>query len=220
MGSRPVPRAPREDLPTHASAADDVVRAAYSARSDEYTAALGSVSAMDPRDVRLISDWAAGCRGPVVDAGCGPGHWTHRMAELGADVEGVDLVPAFIERATTRFPTVPYRVARLDHLGLPDRTTAGILAWYSLIHLEPARMPVVLHEFRRCLRDDGTLLVGFFESDRLEPFPHTVTPAWSWPVDELTRRLEDAGFVVRHTEGRPNPRRPDRRHHALVADVA
>lgn len=199
---------------------DDTVRAAYSARADEYAAALGSVSAMDPLDVQLISDWAARCRGPIVDAGCGPGHWTHLLTELGAQVEGVDLVPAFVELAGTRFPTASYRVAPLDDLDVPDHSAAGILAWYSLIHLEPARMPTVLQELRRCLRDDGTLLVGFFTSDRLEPFPHTVTTAWSWPFDELTRRLDDAGFVVRETHTRPNPARPDRRHGALLADRA
>ncbi|WP_157465649.1 class I SAM-dependent methyltransferase [Cellulomonas sp. Leaf395] len=199
---------------------DDVVRAAYSDRADEYAAALGSISAMDPLDIQLISDWAARCRGPIVDAGCGPGHWTHWLSELGADVEGVDLVPAFVELARTRFPTASYRVAQLDDLGLPDQAAAGILAWYSMIHLGPARVPTVLREFRRCLRDDGSLVVGFFASVRLEPFPHTVTTAWSWPVDELTRHVEDAGFVVRDAQTRPNPARPDRLHGVLLADRA
>lgn len=203
-----------------AASTDDAVRTAYSERADEYAAALGSLSAMNPLDVQLISDWAAQCPGPIVDAGCGPGHWTHFLQERGAEVEGVDLVPAFVELARTRFPTVSYRVARLDDLGLPDQAAAGILAWYSLIHLEPARVPAVLRELRRCLRDDGTLLLGCFVSERLEPFPHSVATAYSWPVDELTRRLESAGFVVRHTETRPNPARLDRWHSALLAERA
>jgi SAM-dependent methyltransferase len=200
------------------SSPDEIVRTAYSERADEYTAALGSISAMHPVDIRFISDWAARCRGPIVDAGCGPGHWTHWLAELGAEVEGVDLVPAFVELARTRFPTTSYRVAQLDDLGLPDHSAGGILAWYSLIHLEPTRMPAVLRELRRCLRDDGSLVIGFYASGRLEPFPHTVTTAYSWPVDELTRQVEDAGFVVRHTDTRPNPTRPDRLLGVLRAD--
>ncbi|QTE29402.1 class I SAM-dependent DNA methyltransferase [Pengzhenrongella sicca] len=206
--------------PSRAPSADDVVRAAYSERAAEYAAALGSISAMDPLDVRFISEWAARCRGPLVDAGCGPGHWTHLLTELGADVEGVDLVPAFVELARTRFPTASYRVARLDALGTPDQNAAGILAWYSLIHLEPVRVPAVLDEFRRCLRDDGTLVLGFFASARLEPFPHAFTTAYSWPVDELTQHVENAGFVVRHAHTRPNPARPDRQHGVLLADRA
>ena len=203
--------------PETSTSADDAVRTAYTARADEYTALLGSVSAMDPSDRQLIVDWAARCGGPIVDAGCGPGHWTHLLSGLGAEVEGVDLVPAFIDLARARFPTASYRVAGLDDLGLPDGAAAGILAWYSLIHLEPPRVPVVLRELRRCLRDDGTLLLGFFASERLEPFAHAVTTAWSWPVDELTGLLEDAGFAVRDVHVRANPDRPDRRHGAIVA---
>ena len=199
---------------------EDVVRAAYSARAEEYTALLGSMSAMDPFDRRYISAWAARCDGLIVDAGCGPGHWTDLLTELGADVEGVDLVPAFIELARAHFPTASYRVARLDDLGLPDQAAAGILAWYSLIHLAPARMIPVLHELRRCLRDDGTFVIGFFASERLEPFPHSVTTAYSWPVDDLTRLVESAGFVVRDTQVRANPGRPDRPHGVMLAEPA
>ena len=193
------------------------MRAAYSARADEYAAKLGSMSAMDPVDRRLISEWAVRCGGPIVDAGCGPGHWTNLLTELGTEVEGVDLVPAFIELAKAHFPTTSYRVARLDDLGLPDGSAAGILAWYSLSISSPTRVAAVLRELRRCLRGDGTLVVGFFTSERLEPFPHTVTTAYSWPVDELTRLVEDAGFEVRDAHVRPNPARPDRQHGALVA---
>jgi hypothetical protein len=78
--------------------------------------------------------------------------------------------------------------------------------------------PTVLDEFRRCLRDDGTLLVGFFVGNRLEPFPHTVTTAYSWPVDELTQVVTDAGFVVRDVQTRPNSARPDRWHGSMVAE--
>ena len=178
------------------------------------------MSAMDPVDLTSITEWAARCDGPIVDAGCGPGHWTHLLTGLGAEVEGVDLVPAFVALARARFPTASYRVGRLDDLGLPNGAAAGILAWYSLIHLEPVRVPPVLRELRRCLRDDGTVLVGFFASERLEPFPHAVTTAWSWPVDELRRLVEEAGFVVRETHVRANPGRPDRKLGTMLAGRA
>ncbi|GEK20554.1 methyltransferase [Cellulomonas xylanilytica] len=193
------------------------MRTAYAARAAEYTELLGSVSAMDPLDRQLIAEWGARCRGLVVDAGCGPGHWTHLLSELGAEVEGVDLVPAFVEQAQARFPAVSYRVARLDDLGLPDGSAGGVLAWYSLIHVEPVRVPTVLREIRRCLRADGTLLVGFFAGDRLEPFPHAVVTAYSWPVDDLARLVEDAGFMVEPAQVRANPDRPGRHHVAMLA---
>ncbi len=199
------------------SQADDVVRAAYSDRAQEYTASLGSMSTMDPSDRQFISGWAKRCKGPIVDAGCGPGHWTNFLTEEGCEVEGVDLVPAFVELARTRFPLAQFRVAGIEDLGLGDSSLAGILAWYSLIHLEPARLPVVLHQLTHCLRTEGTLVIGFFASERLEPFPHAITTAYSWPVDELARHVENAGLGVDNIRTRPNPDRPDRAHGVLLA---
>ncbi len=200
--------------------ADQAVRAAYSDRAQEYAALLGTMSASDPADREYISEWAEGRRGPIVDVGCGPGHWTSFLSELGSEVEGVDLVPAFVELARSRFPSARYRVAGFDDLGLADRSVAGVLAWYSLIHLEPARLPAVLDELTRCLRADGTLVVGFFVGERIEPFAHAVTTAYSWPVDELARHLEIAGLRVVDARTRPNPDRPDRAHGVLLAERA
>jgi SAM-dependent methyltransferase len=196
---------------------DDVVRAAYSARADEYAALLGSMDVMHESDRQFISGWAAAVPGHIVDAGCGPGHWTDFLIELGADVEGVDLVPAFVELARARFPVASFRVASLDDLGLPDRSAAGILAWYSLIHLEPERVPVVLGEFARCIKPHGGLAVGFVAGQRLERFSHAVTPAYFWPPDELAERIESGGFRVDEVHTRANPERPDRTHGAILA---
>lgn len=58
----------------------DAVAGAYSARSGEYRDALGSVEQMDPVDAALIRRWGSGVSGPILDAGCGPGHWTDFLA--------------------------------------------------------------------------------------------------------------------------------------------
>ncbi len=85
---------------------DSGVRLAYSARVDEYVSLLGSIEAMGKPDRQLISRWAGRLAGRIIDAGCGPGHWTEFLSKFGIDVEGVDLVPQFIEQAKTRFVKV------------------------------------------------------------------------------------------------------------------
>ncbi|WP_240470751.1 class I SAM-dependent methyltransferase [Haematomicrobium sanguinis] len=35
---------------------------------------------MDPVDAALIRRWGSGVSGPILDAGCGPGHWTDFLA--------------------------------------------------------------------------------------------------------------------------------------------
>ena len=191
------------------------VRAAYAERASEYTALLGSMSAVHPADRELVLGWAAGIHGRVLDAGCGPGHWTHLLQSHGVDTTGVDQVPEFIDRATERFPTVPFRVGRLEALDEADGSLGGILAWYSIIHTPPKDLGPVLGEFARCLAPGGSLLLGFFDGPRVEAFEHAVITAYRWPVDALASELASAGFEVAQTHTRADP--GERPHAAILA---
>ncbi len=195
--------------------ADSRVRNAYTARADEYAGLFGSIDAAHPEDRRLVGEWVRGLKGPVLDAGCGPGQWSDFMAGHGAEVEGIDLVPRFISHARTRFPAVPFRVGSLLNLGVPDGRLAGILSWYSLIHLAPEDLAPVLREFARAIAPDGGLLLGFFESAELRRFPHAVTDAYSWPKERIAALLEAAGFTVVESYSRTDP--GHRPHGAIVA---
>lgn len=181
------------------------VRERYAARAAEYTALLGSVELLAERDRDLIAQWAATVDGPVVDAGCGPGHWTQFLYARGVDVVGIDLVPEFVDDATRRFPDVGFRVGELASLRVADASLAGLLAWFSVIHTEPDDVPAILDEFARCLRPGATLLLGFFKGERLEPFDHAVVTAWFWPVPEMQAALREAGFEIVETRTRVDP---------------
>lgn len=164
------------------------VRSAYGARAKEYTELFGTIDNTHPADQALIAAWARGLGGKVIDAGCGPGQWTHFLHALGVDAEGVDIVPEFIESARQ-------------------------LAWYSLIHTSPDDIPTVLAEFARCLAPGGSLLMGFFEGETVEEFPHAVMPAYFWPVAEMGKCLDRAGFLVTSSNFRKDP---DARPHASI----
>lgn len=179
--------------------------AAYAARAEEYTDLFGSMDAVHGDDRALVERWAAGLAGRVVDAGCGPGHWTDFLARQGLDAEGVDLAEPFLERARAAYPGVPFRRASLADLGVPDGSLGGVLAWYSLIHTPPAETGAVLAGLARAVAPGGGLLLGFCRGPRVEPFDHTVTTAWFWPVDELAARVERAGFDVVGTAERTDP---------------
>ncbi|BCW56896.1 MULTISPECIES: class I SAM-dependent methyltransferase [Micrococcaceae] len=191
------------------------VRAAYSARSDEYTSLFGSISSTHPVDRELVLSWAQGLSGKVLDAGCGPGQWTAFLHSAGVDVQGVDLVPEFIETAKRFCPEARFSVGSLQRLPAPDDSLAGILAWYSLIHTPPAGISRVLDEFARCLAPGGGLLIGFFDGPAGESFPHAVTPAYFWSVEEISALLQEAGFSIVSTHSRADP--GARPHAAIVA---
>lgn len=193
---------------------DDPI-AAYRRRADEYIDALGTMAATAEIDRDLIGAWTDDVDGRILDVGCGPGHWTAWLHDRGCDVEGVDPAAEFIERATQTYPGVSFRLGRADRLDVPDSSLAGVLAWYSLIHLAPPGLEAALAELARALRPDGRLVVGFFEGPELTTFAHAMATAYFWPVDELARRVEVAGFSVEQQHARTDP--GARRHGAIVA---
>jgi len=181
---------------------NEVSRAAYSHRAAEYIEVLGTMASVHPSDHRLVTTWASQVDGAIVDAGCGPGHWTNLLVEQGHDARGVDLVPAFIMHANNTYPHVDFAVGSLDSLDAATGSVAGILSWYSLIHFEPDTVRDALREFGRVLEPGGSLLVGFFEGHDVEQFAHAVTPAYRWPVDDLAGELDATGFDVIETHVR------------------
>lgn len=134
----------------------------------------------------------------VADVGCGPGHLTAMLHELGLDASGLDLSPSMVEYAQRTNPTLQFDEARMEALPIEDDTLGGILAHYSMIHTPPEELPAVLTEQVRVLAPGGLLLVSFFATDGTEPvrFDHKVAPAFSWPVDQFVQLLAEAGFTT------------------------
>lgn len=176
--------------------------AAYSTRATEYTDVVGTMDAVHPSDRHVVDTWARSVGGRILDAGCGPGHWTSHLAGLGIDVRGIDLVPEFIHHARSTSPGLRFDVASIDAIDEPDGALGGILSWFSTIHHDPARIAMPVAEFARILRPGGTLLLGYFDGESLEAFDHAVVRAYRWPAAALHEVLEGAGFEVIETHRR------------------
>ena len=85
-------------------------------------------------DTALVRGHLTGLPGPVLDLGCGPGHWTAYLHSLGAEVTGVDMVPEFIAYARATHPGPEFQLDLMTELDVPEHSVAGILSWYSTIH--------------------------------------------------------------------------------------
>jgi len=190
---------------------------AYARRAVEYAEQLGSMTSVHPADLQLVTGWADRLDGPVIDAGCGPGHWAGYLAERGVNIRGIDLVPSFVDHARRAYPNASFAVGDIGALPEPAGTVAGVLAWYSLIHHDPDSLRDALAEFARVLRPNGELLLGFFEAPVLERFEHAVATAYRWPVDALSDELRSAHFDVVETHTRTGP--GHRPHGAILARV-
>jgi SAM-dependent methyltransferase len=173
----------------------DQVRQAYASVAELYIELFGTRAQVHADDLAFIGRHLADRPGPVLDLGCGPGHLTDHLRSLGVDAAGIDLVPEFVAHARAAHPGGSYHLGSFDDLALADRSIAGILAWYSLIHLPPPELDGVLAGFRRVLAPAGRIVVGFVHGDDVAAFDHKVATAYRWPVDEFSKRLAHAGFT-------------------------
>lgn len=140
--------------------------------------------------------------GPVADVGCGPGHITAHLRQRGVEAFGIDFSPAMIDVARRDHPGLRFEVGSMTDLRLTDTSVAGLVAWYSLIHIPDDEVGSVFAQFRRVLRPSGPLLLGFHvgDSSRLKTqgyggHPMKVYVHRRQPVQVATW-LEDAGFTV------------------------
>jgi ubiquinone/menaquinone biosynthesis C-methylase UbiE len=156
----------------------------------------------------------------VLDVGCGPGHLTAHLRSLDVDTAGIDVVPAFLDHARASYPDGRFALASIHRLPVPDSSVAGILAWYSLIHLPPDDLDSVLDELGRAMAAGATLVAGFFDGDEIAALEHKVTTAYFWPVDELSARLRRAGLVEVERQRRPAIPQTKIRSQAAIAAIA
>ncbi|XVU30341.1 class I SAM-dependent methyltransferase [Actinoplanes sp. CA-054009] len=140
--------------------------------------------------------------GPVADVGCGPGHVTAHLQKLGLDAFGVDLSPAMIDVARRDHPGLRFEVGSMTDLRLADTSVAGVLAFWSLIHVPDEEIPAVFAHFRRVLRPGGPVLVGFHAGDRsrLKTEGYGGHPMNVYvhrrPPERVAGWLRDAGFTI------------------------
>jgi len=140
--------------------------------------------------------------GPVADIGCGPGHVTAHLHGLGVDAFGIDLSPGMVDIAQRDHPDLRFEVGSMTDLRLDDASVAGLIAWWSLIHVPDDVVPTVLEHFHRVLLPGAPLQVGFHvgETTRLKTegyggHPMKVHVHRRQP-DEVSGWLRDAGFSV------------------------
>ena len=194
------------------------VRRAYGAAAEQYIGMFGSVTHVHEDDVALITQHLSRRQGTVLDVGCGPGHLTAHLRSLQTFAIGVDVVQEFLDHAQATDPGGAYLCGSLSVLPVAAGSATGVLAWYSLIHLPPPDLDRALVELRRVMKPMGALVVGFFESNNPATFEHKVVTAHSWPVDELAKRLQRAGFSEVQRLQRPGT--AEARPHAAIAAVA
>ncbi|MBQ0902718.1 class I SAM-dependent methyltransferase [Micromonospora sp. U21] len=181
-------------------------RASYDTVAVSYARMVGNLLAETPYERATLALFAdlvhAAGGGPVADVGCGPGRITAHLHGLGVDAFGIDLSPGMIDVARRDHPGLRFEVGSMTDLDLAEASVAGLVAWYSLIHIPDDQVNSVFAHFRRVLRPGGPLLLSFHVGDEtrlktqgygghpMKVHVHRRQPA------QVAAWLREAGFAV------------------------
>ena len=175
----------------------------YDAVADEYVRCIHDELQHKPLDRQLLDRFATSVRevGPACDMGCGPGHVARYLHEHRVQICGVDLSPALVDRARRLNAGIEFRQGDMLKLADPDAAFAGMVAFYSLIHVPRGDMVRTLTELRRVLVPGGLLLLAFHIGDETKHLDEW----WRQPVcvdfhffqsTEMSGWLTAAGFEI------------------------
>ncbi|MEY2451540.1 MAG: hypothetical protein QOD92_1114 [Acidimicrobiaceae bacterium] len=144
----------------------------------------------------------------ILDAPCGHGRISNRLAERGMSVVGVDATDLFLDRARERGGSVEYLHGDIRSLPV-DGPFDVALSWFtSFGYFDDAENQQVLAEYRRVLRPGGRLLMELHNHDefvrRFTPAPFSITTRIGDDVmidtsefDCMTGRVETDRVTIR-----------------------
>lgn len=169
--------------------------------------------------MELVDLLSPGKTEKILDVGCGTGDLSFRIAENGAQVDGIDMSPNMIEWARKKYPSLSFKVVNLYELPQTNKYDAifsnAVLHWVT----DPMK---ALENFYRSLRQGGRIVAEFGGKDNVRqirkaihaayqelfPFASPLKEPWYFPsMGEYTMLLEKAGFTVHYAKyySRPTP---------------
>jgi SAM-dependent methyltransferase len=186
----------------------------YDALAMEYAARLFHELDGKPFDREFLTDFEQ-CtpQGAILDLGCGPGHVAKFVADLGRRVVGIDVSPAMVAVAKDLSAGTEFRQGDMCALDLPTSSFAGVIAFYSIIHLAPTDLRLAAREIYRVLAPGGRVALAFHEGDEVRH----VDSLWGIKTDldfnflqpaVVEDAMKAAGLEVLKSSARP-PYGPD-----------
>jgi SAM-dependent methyltransferase len=141
----------------------DTIEQTYDAVAAQYADAFSTEHEHKPMDRDILARFAGevGDATPVWDFGCGPGHTTKYLSDLGVEISGLDLSEGMVEQARLRFPGVHFQKGDLLDLGFEDGSIAAVVSFYAIVHFTREQVETAFREVFRVLRPGGLFLFTY-----------------------------------------------------------
>lgn len=131
----------------------------------------------------------------VLDAGCGEGRTSLRIAEkTGAVLEGVDLVPRSIKvakkRARKSAAKINFQIADYNRLPFEDATFDVVFTLETFTHT--SNPPKTIKEFMRVLKPGGKIVIFDYSVKKLSELPEQ----YKFAIQKISELTNCPGFAM------------------------
>jgi SAM-dependent methyltransferase len=116
-----------------------------------------------PKDREILLRFSKEIAGrkPVWDFGCGPGHTTQYLSNLGIEISGLDVSEKLVEQAGMLYPGIKYQAGNILDLEFKTGSIAGIVAFYAIVHFSQEQVEKAFREIYRVLQPGGIFLFTY-----------------------------------------------------------
>jgi SAM-dependent methyltransferase len=132
---------------------------------------------------RFLAGHAGDPGSPVLDIGCGPGHYCGRLAREGYRATGIDLDESMIDVARRNYPEAGFRCLDMRHV---DTVGSGFRCTYSIGNVA-AHLP--REEFAKMVGKISSMLVpgGRWIMQVVNWEPLLLLPGYEFPVKRIRK---------------------------------
>lgn len=139
--------------------------------------------------------------GICLDIGCGTGNYTNALAQMGFDIQGVDLSPSMLAEAKRLSPKLIWHEADMRNLPFPAHSFDNVIS-INALHYVRYSMNEAFCEIKRILKPGGNLVLFLVSLEQCLQFwvGHYFPFFWELgkkiliPKQMILNNLEQVGF--------------------------
>lgn len=178
-----------------------IIQNTYDILAEDYNEHFKDEHNKKPKDQEVLSRFVELVRGKnnIWDIGCGSGHTTKYLFDLGVKISGLDLSASMIEIAKNQYQNIHFEQGNMLHLNFEDNSIDAVISFYSIVHFSKAEVKTAFKEIYKVLKTNGLFLFTFHIGENivhLNQFlsKHIDIDFMFFDVDFIFQVLKNIGF--------------------------